>query len=107
MAYDVSVKNVTPADGRPGDMDVEIVMPIKERAQPPEGIQIRVLEGGDVAFTIHTGPYDQIGPAYRALTEWIPSNGFQFAGLPREFYLNDPKDVGEEEALTEIQFPIR
>jgi effector-binding domain-containing protein len=101
------VTHAMPPDGRPGDMDVEVVMPIKERAQAPEGIQIRVLEGGVVAFTIHGGPDDQVGLAYRALAEWIPSNGFRFAGPPREFYLNDPNEVGEEEALTEIQFPIR
>jgi effector-binding domain-containing protein len=95
-----------PAEGSDDDMDVEIVMPIRERMEPPPGIDVRVLEGGTVASTIHRGRYDQVGRAYEALTAWIPAHGRDFGGPPREFYLNDPHQVGEEEALTEVRFPL-
>jgi effector-binding domain-containing protein len=89
------------------DMDIEVVMPIRHRVEPPEGVEMRVLEGGSVATATHRGPYDQVGPTYEALTAWIPAHGHDFGGPPREFYLNDPYEVGEEAALTEVQFPIR
>jgi effector-binding domain-containing protein len=95
-----------PAEGSDDDMDVEIVMPIRERMEPPPGIEVRVLEGGTVASTIHRGRYDQVGRAYEALTAWVPAHGRGFGGPPREFYLNDPHQVSEEEALTEVQFPL-
>jgi effector-binding domain-containing protein len=82
-----------PAEGY-DDMDVEIVMPIRERMEPPPGVEVRVLEGGTVASTIHRGRYDQVGRAYEALTAWVPAHGRDFGGPPREFYLNDPHQGG-------------
>lgn len=101
------VTHEQPTGSLDDEMDLEVVMPIRERAEPPEGIHVRVLPGGCVASAIHRGPYDEVGPAYQALAVWIPAHRHDFAGPPREFYLNDPREVGEEEALTEIQFPIR
>lgn len=95
-----------PAEGTDDDMDVEILMPIRERMEPPPGIEVHVLEGGTVASTTHRGRYDQVGRAYEALTAWVPAHGRDFGGPPREFYLNDPHLVGEEEALTEVRFPL-
>jgi effector-binding domain-containing protein len=28
-------------------------------------------------------------------------------GPPRELYLNDPREAGEDQAITEVQVPIR
>ena len=65
------VTHEKPADGG-GDMEVEVVMPILHRLEPPEGVEVRVLEGGSVATAIHRGPYDQVGPTYEALAAWVP-----------------------------------
>jgi effector-binding domain-containing protein len=30
-----------------------------------------------VAFAMHKGPYESVGPAYDALTQWITENGYE------------------------------
>lgn len=92
--------------GSDTDWDMEIFMPVRERFEPPEGMRIRTLPGGRCAATVHHGPYDELGAAYEALTSWIARSEYRTAGPPRELFLNDPSDVGQEEALTEILFPI-
>ncbi len=53
-------------------------------AQPSE------LPGGQVAVTVHTGPYDQMEPAYQALASWVGQHGGELAGDPWEVYFSDP-----------------
>ncbi|HZD16870.1 MAG TPA: GyrI-like domain-containing protein [Actinomycetota bacterium] len=89
------------------DWDMEIFMPVRERFDPPAGMDVRILAGTRCASTIHRGPYGELGAAHDALRAWIGSQGHQIAGPPRELYLNDPNEVGQEQALTEILFPIR
>ncbi|MDD1774576.1 MAG: AraC family transcriptional regulator, partial [Methanobacterium sp.] len=33
-------------------------------------------------------------------------NGYEIAGPPMEFYLNDPREVPESEILTEVRQPV-
>ncbi len=48
------------------------------------------LPGGQVAVTIHTGPYDEMEPGYRALVSWVREHGGELAGDPWEIYFSDP-----------------
>jgi AraC family transcriptional regulator len=59
-----------------------------------------------MAKIVHKGPYDKCEPAYTKLFAWIEKSGKKIAGPTREAYLNDPNEVGLEEALTEIYIPI-
>jgi effector-binding domain-containing protein len=53
------------------------------------------------------GPYEDLGGAYRALTEWIDRNGLEVAGPVQERYLNGPGDlVSPAEYRTEVEIPI-
>lgn len=90
---------------RPGD--VEVFMPVKATFDPPPEISVRTLEAAHVVSTVHRGPYDQVGLAYRALTTWLAEQGKEPVGPPRELYLNDPNEVGMQGALTEIDWPVR
>lgn len=89
------------------DGDIEICIPV-----PPDtviaGGQVRGAEipGGQVAATVHRGPYAEISSAYHYVTGWIQEHGYEHAGPPREIYLNDPQTVAQEDLLTEVQFPI-
>lgn len=38
--------------------------------------------------------------------EYASKNEYEIAGPPMELYLNDPREVGESETLTEIQQPV-
>ncbi len=88
------------------DGDIEICIPAATAIQPAGDVQSREVEGGSMVATTHKGPYDQISPAYHTLTGWVQEHGHEFAGPPREIYLNDPTTVEPEEIMTEIQWPI-
>ena len=84
----------------------EMFMPTSAPFEPPEGIEVKHLPAGRVAFAVHIGPYEGCAAAYEAVTTWIGATGRTIVGPPRELYLNDPNAVGEEHAVTEVQVPI-
>jgi effector-binding domain-containing protein len=66
------------------------------------------LPAGRFAVTIHTGPYDQLGPAYNAVRDWIAKEGLAIAGVPWEVYLSDPTETPDpSDWRTEVVFPVR
>ena len=87
--------------------DLDICIPVSQDLEPDGQVEMTEIPGGSVAFTVHRGPYDEIGPAYHTLSGWIQDHGHEMAGPPREVYLNDPREVPAEELLTEIDWPIR
>jgi effector-binding domain-containing protein len=89
------------------DGDIEICIPVKPGTAFPDGpVRATEIPGGQVAATVHRGPYAEISPAYHYVTGWIQEQGHQHAGPPREIYLNDPQSVTQDDLLTEVQFPI-
>jgi len=50
--------------------------------------------------------YAVITSTYEKFYKWIEEQGKKITGPVREVYLNDPNEVGMEEALTEIYAPI-
>ena len=89
------------------DGDIEICMPVGDVGEWDGEVYGRELEGGSMATAIHKGPYDELRITYQNLMRWIPDNGYQIAGPPREFYLNDPTTVAPDELLTRVEFPVR
>jgi effector-binding domain-containing protein len=66
------------------------------------------LPGGPVAVTVHTGPYEQMAPAYEALAAWVSSHGGEPAGDPWEVYFSDPAAEPDPATWrTEIVQPYR
>ncbi len=74
-------------------LDIEAGMPVSGPATGKGEIQARTLPGGRIAMTWHVGPYDQLGSAHEALTQWVTDNNHTPAGAPWEVYVTDP---GEE-----------
>ena len=89
------------------DTTFEVFVPVARAFERRDDIEARTIAGGRVAVTLHRGPYDEIGPAYEAVQRWVEANGYGFAGPPRELYLTAPDEVPQEQAATEVQFPIR
>lgn len=87
--------------------DIEIGFPVAKPFPGAGEVEGREDPPTTVASTVHRGPYDEVGPAYQAIQDWIHEHGHEIAGPPRELYLNDPREAGEDETLTEIRFPIR
>ena len=71
-----------------------------------DGLGVKNVEAATVASTIHTGPYEAIGPIYEAIMAWIPQHGYEIVGAPRELYFSPP-ETPPEETVTEVQIPIR
>lgn len=63
------------------------------------------LPAGQVARTVHEGPYQELGGAYMALEQWIAAQGMVPTGPPWEVYLNDPHE--QETPRTLVVWPCR
>ena len=94
--------------GLPTNRSAEVCRhPTAHSPDVPVAIHARKLPGGLVAATVHRGPYDEEGPAYRAVEAWEQERGHVHAGPPREVYLTSPGEVSDpSQDVTEIQFPI-
>ena len=91
----------------PGLITIEAGMPI---AGPGEGegeIELGSLVGGDVATTIHKGPYENLNLGHEAVQGWLKENNEVASGAPWEAYLTDPGEVpNPADWLTEITWPL-
>ena len=86
--------------------DIEIAVPVSKELPSDEKVYGRKLEDGEMAVTLHKGPYDKISAAYHSITDWIYKNGYEISGPPREIYLNDPREVSPAELMTRLEFPV-
>ncbi len=79
--------------------------------RPIEGngdVQPSELPAGQVAVTLHTGPYDEMELAYQALVSWVSEHGGELAGDPWEVYFSDPSTEPDPATWrTEIVQPYR
>jgi effector-binding domain-containing protein len=86
---------------------IEMCLPVDGEFQPTDRVKLKELPHGSAASTIHKGSYEEIPPAYHAVSEWMTANGYEPAGPPCEVYLNDPREVPVSEQLTEVLWGIR
>jgi AraC family transcriptional regulator len=92
----------------PGLVTIEAGMPIVSPADGEGDIKVGSLGGGDVATTIHKGPYDTLNQAHEAIQRWMDANNEESNGAPWETYLTDPGEIPDPaEWLTEINHPLR
>lgn len=85
---------------------VEMCVPVAKGFAGVGDVSVRRLPAGAAVSTVHRGRYAEIGPAYEALATWMADHDVKPAGPPREVYLNDPQEVGETEALTQVAWLI-
>ncbi len=88
------------------DLDVEIGFPISKQLMGKGEIQSSELPG-KVATCLFVGPYNEIRPAYDALTEWTEQQGYEPTGIAYEIYFDDPSQTPPEELKTQIMFPLK
>jgi effector-binding domain-containing protein len=96
------------AEATEAEIDLEIAVPVADPVEPTGRMDNFTIPGGLVAVTMHCGRYEDVGPAYRALGEWVQEHGHETAGPPREVYIVGPDQVQDPGALrTEIVWPIK
>lgn len=88
------------------NLDIEIGFPVAQKIPGKAEIQSSEFPGGKLASVMHIGPYDQVGPAYDALTQWMKEKGYETTGVVYELYYSEP-DTPPEEIRTEIIFPLK
>ena len=89
------------------NLDIEAGFPV-DRALPDRGELIAgTLGAGDYATCLHVGPYDQVGAAYSALTEFVQQQGRTPTGVAYEFYFNSPQETPPEKLQTLVMFPLQ
>jgi effector-binding domain-containing protein len=89
------------------DLDVEIGFPIFKGLPEKGPIKSSEIPAGEYAACTHTGPYNEIGLAYQALTDWTQANGYLPTGVAYEYYLNDPTTTPPQELQTRVVFPVK
>lgn len=89
------------------NLDVEMGFPVRKTLLGRGQIVSSEIPAGRKATYLYKGPYREMEPVYRAMTEWIAENGHQPTGVVYEFYYNSPLEVPESELLTKIVFPLR
>ena len=91
-----------------GEVELECAMPVATSIEGTDRVVPSSLPGGLVATVTHFGPYTALPETWRALTEWIDSQGLQPAGAPWEVYVTDPgAEPDESKWRTDIFFPVR
>lgn len=69
---------------------VEAGFPVVTAIEASGDVQPSYLPGGPAATTMHTGPYEEIAPAYAALASWVRDHGGTPEGDAWEIYLGNP-----------------
>jgi effector-binding domain-containing protein len=91
----------------PGLLTVDTFMPLAAPAQTSGEMQSGVLDGGAVAFAVHSGPYEQLGDTHVAVERWLEENHLQSTGAPWESYVTDPEQHADpKDWKTEVYWPI-
>ncbi|TVT51536.1 AraC family transcriptional regulator [Amycolatopsis rhizosphaerae] len=85
---------------------VEAGFPVTAPIEATDRVVPSTLPGGPVVSTLHVGPYDQMEPAYQALTSWVKDHGGEPVGDAWEVYLTNPAEQPDPGAWrTEVVQP--
>lgn len=82
-------------------------MPTSKPLQGEGELKSRVLASRRYARAVHRGPYQQCGATYKALYDWVKSQGLALKNEAIECYVNDPNEVDKADLETVILIPIQ
>lgn len=73
----------------------------------PDTVRLVRRPAQRVAWLVHSGPYEEEGPALTALYRFVAEQGLEPAGPHTEVYLNDPSRTAPADLRTELRVPVR
>lgn len=89
------------------DSIVPLLAPVSGATSEEGEMEAGELQGGMVAFTVHSGPYDKLVDVYPEIERWMEANGVRPNGAPWEWYVTDPAAHPDpSDWKTEIFWPI-
>jgi effector-binding domain-containing protein len=89
------------------DWHLEIGIPTESSVPAFEDMIQTELPAGRFLKTMHIGPYMKVGAAYNRILEYANTNTLELGDFSIERYLNDPKNVAQQELQTEVLVPIK
>lgn len=91
-----------------GLLELEVGCPL-EYVFPGRGrLHESELPSGQVAWTCHIGPLEELHHAYEAISLWALQHGYELSGPPWDSYLTDPEhNVGASGPVTEVYWPLK
>jgi DNA-binding transcriptional MerR regulator len=87
-------------------VDLETAVPLPTKLPGNEQVSIRILPGGLMACTVHTGNALSLGRAFVALHRWMEENEYRHAGPVRQVRLQHAEHLAPNQSITELQFPV-
>jgi effector-binding domain-containing protein len=82
---------------RDDPMSVDFGVQVAQRFEPAGNVRCVETPAGEVARTLHVGPYDQIGAAHEAVHAWCAAHGREIGAASWETY----GDHNDDPALLE------
>ena len=92
------------------EADIELCVPIKGTIAGGVGIDIKVLPTMKTIATVHTGAYQKLNEAYKAILDYAKENGFELLTPSREVYQKGPGMIfkgNPDKYVTEILVPYQ
>jgi effector-binding domain-containing protein len=89
-------------DGAP---NVEVGVLAESPFVPSGRVTASQLPAGDVAMTVHRGPYAELGSAHRAVLDWCEAQGLEPTGVRWEVYGHHSEDPAQR--VTEVSYLLR
>jgi len=90
------------------DVDVEVVMEVKELLKDGKGYTFKETEPvKEAASILVPGEFSNIAPAFAYLAKWIEENGYTICGCSRQLTMKGPWNESDpDNYLCEIQMPV-
>lgn len=70
-------------------------------------VKLEQFKEGRSIQILHLGPYDQVGPTYEKMEEFMIENELTCNGAAHEVYLSDPRRTAPERIKTIVRLPIK
>ncbi|EKF86219.1 GyrI-like domain-containing protein [Methanobacterium formicicum] len=96
----------SPVDVSEEELEWEVGAAFVGELEGEADIKIKTVPSHEAVRTVFKGPYGDAASVYMDLIQYAANEGYQITGPVLESYLNDPSEVSQSEALTEIQFPV-
>ena len=92
------------------EADIELCLPIKGTISESAGISVKVLPAMKAITTVHTGDYQKLNEAYKAILDYAKENEFELLTPSREVYQKGPGMIfkgNPDKYVTEILVPYQ
>jgi len=92
------------------EASIEVCVPVKKEIKVSGDVNLKKLPTVEGLATIHIGPYDKIGDAYQAISDYANKNGIALEIPSRETYIKGPGMLfmgNPNKYRTELFIPIK